>query len=103
MYSIYDGTCNITTDHIINGSEKLIIFLSILFSCMLIHGFSPKGFLESQIISIPKSKRKSLNDMSNYRGIAMSSVLGKVLDSVIISLHNNMLGTCDMQFGKIIE
>ena len=37
--------------------------------------------------------------MSNYRGIAMSSVLGKVLDSVIISLHKNMLGTCDMQFG----
>ena len=92
-----DGTCNITTDHIINGSEKLI-FLSILFSCMLILGFSPKGFLESQIIPIPKSKRKFVNDMSNYRGIAMSSVLGKVLDSVIISLHKNVLGTCDMQY-----
>ena len=52
---------------------------------MLIHGFPPKGFLKSQIIPIPKNKRKSLNDMSNYRGIAMSSVLGKVLDSVIIS------------------
>ena len=37
--------------------------------------------------------------MSNYRGIALSSVLGKVLDSVITSLHKNVLGTCDMQFG----
>ena len=66
---------------------------------MLNHGFAPKGFLQSQIIPIPNSKKKSLNDMSNYRGIAISSVLGKVLDGVIISLHENVLSTCDMQFG----
>ena len=94
-----DGTCNITTDHVLNASEKLSIYLSFLFSCMLSHGFAPTGFLESRIIPIPKSKRKSLNDLSNYRGIAMSSVLGKVLDTIVISLHGNVLETCDMQFG----
>ena len=66
---------------------------------MIKHGSVPSGFLESQIIPIPKNKRKSLNDICNYRGIAMSSVLGKVLDNVMIRLHKCVLQSCDMQFG----
>ena len=94
-----DGTCNITTDHLINGSGKLVVYLSLLFNCMIKHGSVPSGFLESQIVPIPKNKRKSLNDISNYRGIAVSSVIGKILDSVIIHLHESVLQSCDMQFG----
>ena len=37
--------------------------------------------------------------MNNYRGIALSSIFGKVLDNVIITAHKEVLSTCDMQFG----
>ena len=94
-----DGICNITTDHLINGSGKLVVYLSLLFNCVIKHSSLPSGFLESQIVPIPKNKRKSLDDISDYRGIAVSSVIGKVLDSVIIHLHESVLQSCDMQFG----
>ena len=39
-----DGTCNITTDHLINGSGKLVVYLSLLFICMIKHSSVPSGF-----------------------------------------------------------
>ena len=56
-------------------------------------------FLESVIVPIPKSKRKSLSDIKNYRGISLSSMLGKVMDNIIVSLHSDVLHTTNMQFG----
>ena len=47
-----DGPC--TTDHLINGSGKLVVYLSLLFNCMIKHGSVLSGFLESQIVPIPK-------------------------------------------------
>jgi hypothetical protein len=94
-----DGHTAQCTDHIINGSNKLHVYLSFLLSSMLTHGFSPNGFLLSTVIPIPKSKRKSLNDSENYRGIALSSVIGKVYDWVILDTYGDCLNTSDLQFG----
>ena len=66
---------------------------------MVKHGHAPDSFLLSTITSIPKNKRKSLNDSNNYRGIALSSILGKVLDCVILNQNKMTLSTCDLQFG----
>ena len=94
-----DGTCNLYSDHLINGSKMLSVLLALLFKAMLSHGIAPNNLLESKIIPIPKNKKKSLSDINNYRGIALSSIIGKVLDKVLISLHREVLSTCDMQFG----
>ena len=40
-----------------------------------------------------------LSDISNYRGIALSSIFGKALDNVLITVEKEVLSTCDMQFG----
>ena len=66
---------------------------------MIAHGYVPKGFLMSQIVPIPKSGKKSANDINNYRGIALSSVLLKVFDKIVIILHSNVLSTSDVQYG----
>ena len=52
----------------------------------------------STIIPIPKNRRKCLNDSSNYRGIAIGSLLGKVLDNILLCDNVNILKTSDMQF-----
>ena len=54
--------------------------------------------LFSTIVPIPKNRKKSFNDSDTYRGIALSSVLGKVLDWVILKRYENeALQTSDMQ------
>jgi hypothetical protein len=80
----HDGDVGHYTDHLINGTTRLYTHLSLLFSCIIQHGYAPKGFSLSTIIPIPKNKRKSLNDFDNYRGIALSSVLGKLLDRILL-------------------
>jgi hypothetical protein len=94
-----DGNNEQTTDHLIYGSNKLNIYLSLLFSSMINHGCSPNEFLLSTIIPIPKSRRKSSCDSENYRGIALSSVLCKLIDHVILKSNRNIFQTSDMQFG----
>ena len=42
------------SDHIINGSKKLFLYLSLLFRTMIVHGYNPSDLLLSTIISIPK-------------------------------------------------
>ena len=85
-------------DHFINGTPNLNVHLSLLFRAMLRHGFSPSQFCMSKLILIPKNKKKSLND-SNYRAIAMSNILGKLLDKVILANHTMASKSSDLQFG----
>ena len=92
-----DVTCSLYSDHLINGSNMLVVFISLLFKAMYFHGVVASNLLESTIIPIPKNKKKSLSDMNNYRGIALSSIIGKVLDKVLFIVHRNVLSTCDMQ------
>ena len=94
-----DGNEGCQSDHLIHGTCRLHVLLSQLFTCMLKHGYAPESFLLSTITSIPKNKRKSLNDSNNYRGIALSSILGKVFDWVIMKKNKEILNTSDLQFG----
>ena len=66
---------------------------------MLKHGHSPKQFFISTIISIPENKRKSLTTSTNYRGIALSSILGKIFAWIILNTDGDQFKTTDMQFG----
>ena len=50
-----------------------------MFTCMLHHGHNPDYILEAVISSIPKDTKGGINSSDNYRGIALSSALGKVL------------------------
>ena len=94
-----DGDGVFSTDHIIHGGASLYNALSILFSPMLHYGYTPSQMLASVVIPIPKSKRKSLNDSSNYRGIALNSPLSKLLELIVLITHHGSLATTDQQFG----
>ena len=95
----HDGDLYHYSDHLINGTKYLHGLMSLLFSCMLRHGFCPSSFLLSTVIPIPKNQRKSLNDSENYRGIALSSIMGKVLDWIILLDNHDVLASSNLQFG----
>ena len=73
--------------------------MSLLFNSLIIHGFTPNEMLTGTIIPIPKSKRKSIHDSSNYRGIALISIFGKIVDNVILKSNSEVFKCCDLQFG----
>ena len=53
-----DGNVGHNTNHIINGSHKLLVYISLLFNSMLSHGFCPDGFLLSTIVPIRKCHKQ---------------------------------------------
>ena len=94
-----DGCTECLSDHFLNGTALLYRHIAILFNCMLRHASVPETMKLSTLIPIPKNRKKSLNDSQNYRAIALSSILGKVLDHTILLLHSSSLSTSDLQFG----
>ena len=58
--------------------------LSILFTSMINHGYAPPEFLHSSMIPLPKGARADLSNSDMYRSIAISSLLSKIFDNVVI-------------------
>ena len=94
-----DGYTGHSTDHLIHGTPSLHTHLSMLFSTMVTHGYVPLDLRISTLIPIPKNKKKSLNVSNNYRAIALSSVLGKTLDHILLLKYRDNLFTSDLQYG----
>ena len=66
---------------------------------MLTHGVAPAGLLLSTLVPIPKNKRGNKSDSNNYRQIAISSLLGKLFDIIILEEQHHGLITDELQFG----
>ena len=94
-----DSNEQLSSDNFKNGTHMLNLYISLLFTCMLTHGIPPSGLLLSTIIPIPKNKRGNMSDSSNYRAIALSSLLCKLFDTIIIETYEDNLITDDLQFG----
>ena len=92
-----DGNHGFKSDHIMNGSKKIFLYLSLLFRTM--RGYNPSDLLLLTIISIPKDLKGSLSKSDNYRGISLVNSICKLFDYVIVNLYDKQLKTSDMQFG----
>ena len=60
---------------------------------MISHGVSPLGLLCSIIVPVHRDKRRSKSDSYNYRATVISSILGKLLDYIIIKEQHSSLIT----------
>ena len=54
--------------------------------------------LISTLTPIPKTQKQSVNFSENFRAIALSSTLGKVLDLIIMKHNSDIFKTTDYQF-----
>ena len=95
-----DGEEGLSSDHIINGPRLLYVLLTMVFNSMLIHGVSPESMLVGTMIPIPKDRRQLRCTSDNFRAITLSSIVGKLLDLIIIlSKEQGALLTSQLQFG----
>ena len=82
-----------------DGTHRFLCYLSLLLNSLLSHNFVPQSMLLSTILPIPKKKSKIMNDSDNYRGIALSCVVGKLLDKVILRKCQDLQDTSQQQLG----
>ena len=85
--------------HLCYADPSINIYLSILFSLFLFHGVIPDNCLASVIIPIVKDKNKDLQDVNNYRPIAVESTISKLFKRFILHQINPFLQTAHNQFG----
>ena len=89
----------VLSNNYIHGTDHLFMYLSFLFSSMINHGYPPATFLQSNMVPIPKGARANVTDSIMYRSIAISSIMSKILDNVIIEQQQLSLAASSYQFG----
>ena len=94
-----DVSEDFNSNHVVYADHLLCVHLSLLFRSMLQHCLVPHDMRLSALVPIQKNKNKSMNDSDNYRSIALGSIIGKVLDNIVLVKHSDILQTSDLQFG----
>ena len=65
---------------------------------MLVHGVVPEDYRVSILVPILKGPRGDARSSSNYRAVAFSRVIGKILDHIIVCTQEESLATSNQQF-----
>ena len=86
---------------VVNACDELLVHFSFLFNAMTAHCYAPEPFLSAIIVPIPKGARKSRNDSTNYRSVAIGNVIGKIkiFDKIVRVKPASILDTIDLQFS----
>ena len=87
------------SNNFLHGTHLLYTCIAQLFSAMLCYGFAPRLFLRSTMIPMPKEGRSSSSNSDHFRSIAISIILSKILDYIIIDHQAHSSITSDHQFG----
>ena len=93
------GMDSLSAEHLLYASPEIHTLLAICCNAFIVHGFLPSSLTDSVIISIVKHKCKNISDIGNYRPIALSSVLSKVFELILLGKLNSYFCTTDYQFG----
>ena len=96
-----DCVDSMMSDNLLYGTNRLFLYIACLFTTMLCHRIAPTGFLLSKLVPIQKINKRGIKcDSNNYRQIAISSLLCKVFDIIILDSQSKCLGTDVLQFKK---
>jgi hypothetical protein len=94
-----ESSSELSSDYVINAGNDCMVHIACLFSAVIVHGTAPANFLSSTIVPIPKGRNANLSVSENFRGIALSSIFGKIFDNIILERYQCQLASCELQFG----
>ena len=94
-----DPVFSYSSDCIKKGTDRRFELLSLAIQCFLIHGHISLFLLLATLIPIIKDKLGSINSSKNYRSIAISSLILKIFDWVVLILFGTALGLDELQFA----
>ena len=76
------GPDGIGAEYLKFSNIKIHVLLSMCFTLCLAHGYLPPAMIETTIVPIVKNKSGNLSDSSNYRPIALATIISKMFESV---------------------
>ena len=82
-----------------NGTKKLFNILAVALRSFLVHGSISVYLLLATLVPIIKDRLGSIQSSKNYRSIAISSLVLKLLDWVFVLLFGDKLKLDDLQFA----
>ena len=94
-----DPLLQFNSDCLINAPKVLFDQLSLVFQSFLFHGYVTDMLFMSSLIPLVKDKLGNICSSDNYRSIAISSLILKIFDWVLIILSGDKLQLDDLQFG----
>ena len=98
-----DPEFDLTTDNLKQAPFSLFVHLANFFKGILIHGSISPSLLICAILLLIKDKNGATDNSNNYRGIALSSIILKVFDWVVLILFDKELKNDENQFGYQAE
>ena len=66
---------------------------------MIIHGYIPDILMDTILTPILKDKKGNVSDTDNYRPIALTCIISKVLELLLLERYRNLFLTSHNQFG----
>ena len=94
-----DPVYSYSSDCFKHGPDNLYEQLSIILQSFAIHGHVSQPLLLSTLIPLVKDKLGNINSSKNYRSVAISSLVIKLIDWVILLLEEDSLKLNDLQFA----
>ena len=91
-----DGIC---AEALKCAHDQLSVLLSLCFTLFLSHGYLPPKLIETTIVPIIKNKCGNISSSSNYRPIALATIISKLLESILLLKCEEYLCTSANQFG----
>ena len=94
-----DPVFQYSSDCLKDPPELLCEHLALVYKMFLVHGHVSSMIMVSTIIPLIKDKLGDTNASNNYRSIALSSLILKIFDWVVLLLFDKNLSTDELQFG----
>ena len=94
-----DPVFSFSTDCFKNASDSLFEKLSLIIQSFLIHGHVTQILLLATLVPLIKDKLGSTNISKNYRSIAISSILLKLIEWIFLILFGINFGLNDFQYA----
>ena len=94
-----DPLYEFSSDFLKNAPDLLYDHLAIVIKAFVIHGHVTESLLVATLVPIVKDKLAELCSSKNYRSIAISSLILKLLDWIILINYGHLLKSNEFQFG----
>ena len=94
-----DPVYDFSSDCLKNGPDILYDHLSKILQAFLIHSHVSLHLLLAILVPIIKDKLGNISSSKNYRSIAISSLILKIFDWIVILLFGETFGLDDLQFS----
>ena len=81
------------------ADTSICVFLCMLFNSILYHSYLPSKLMDTVIVPIVKDKKGDLGSKNNFRPIALTTLMSKLFEILILNRYGNLLHSTDNQFG----